>query len=199
MSLEYPFPEVPAPGTTVEVAPGIHWLSMPLPFQLDHINLWLVEEEDGWTDRGHRHRQRRDARAVGEAPRQKAGEARDRHALPPRPRRQCRLALRALRRRAVDDAGRIPDGARGAHVERRLYHRRRALGVPQERPRRGARRAHARRRATAMRSWCPSSRSRTAASSRATRSRIGRHAGARSSATAMRPSTCPCFPKDSIR
>src|SRR5688572_27495048 len=49
MSLQYPFPEVPAPGTTLEVAPGIHWLSMPLPFQLDHINLWLVEDEDGWT------------------------------------------------------------------------------------------------------------------------------------------------------
>jgi glyoxylase-like metal-dependent hydrolase (beta-lactamase superfamily II) len=49
MSLEYPFPEVPASGTTVEVAPGIHWLSMPLPFQLDHINLWLLENEGGWT------------------------------------------------------------------------------------------------------------------------------------------------------
>jgi glyoxylase-like metal-dependent hydrolase (beta-lactamase superfamily II) len=49
MSLAYPFPEVPAPGTTVEVAPGIHWLSMPLPFQLDHINLWLVDEEEGCT------------------------------------------------------------------------------------------------------------------------------------------------------
>jgi len=49
MSLHYPFPEVPAPGTTIEVAPGIHWLSMPLPFALDHINLWLVEDGDGWT------------------------------------------------------------------------------------------------------------------------------------------------------
>lgn len=49
MSIEYPFPEVPPPGTTVEVAPGIQWLSMPLPFKLDHINLWLVEEQDGWT------------------------------------------------------------------------------------------------------------------------------------------------------
>ena len=47
-SLEYPFPEIPAPGTTREVAPGIHWLSMPLPFQLDHINLWLAEEDSGW-------------------------------------------------------------------------------------------------------------------------------------------------------
>ena len=49
MSLEYPFPDVPAPGTTVEVAPGIHWLSMPLPFKLDHINLWLIDEDDGMT------------------------------------------------------------------------------------------------------------------------------------------------------
>ena len=48
-SLEYPFPEVPAPGATREVAPGIHWLSMPLPFKLDHINLWLLQEDDGWT------------------------------------------------------------------------------------------------------------------------------------------------------
>ena len=49
MSLEYPFPEVPAPGTTIEVAPGVHWLSMALPFQLNHINLWLLEDGDAWT------------------------------------------------------------------------------------------------------------------------------------------------------
>jgi glyoxylase-like metal-dependent hydrolase (beta-lactamase superfamily II) len=49
MSLEYPFPEVPAPGTTIEVARGVHWLSMPLPFQLDHINLWLLEDGGEWT------------------------------------------------------------------------------------------------------------------------------------------------------
>ena len=41
-SLHYPYPETPAPGETVEVAPGVRWLSMPLPFALDHINLWLV-------------------------------------------------------------------------------------------------------------------------------------------------------------
>jgi glyoxylase-like metal-dependent hydrolase (beta-lactamase superfamily II) len=49
MSLQYPFPEVPAAGTTIEVAPGVHWLSMPLPFQLDHINLWLVADGATWT------------------------------------------------------------------------------------------------------------------------------------------------------
>ena len=48
-SLEYPFAAVPAPGTTLEVAPGVRWLSMPLPFQLDHINLWLLEDGDGFT------------------------------------------------------------------------------------------------------------------------------------------------------
>jgi len=48
-SLQYPWPQTPEAGTTIEVAPGIHWLSMPLPFALDHINLWLVQEDDGWT------------------------------------------------------------------------------------------------------------------------------------------------------
>jgi glyoxylase-like metal-dependent hydrolase (beta-lactamase superfamily II) len=45
---EYPFPNPPALGTTSEVAPGVHWLRMALPFQLDHINLWLLEDGEGW-------------------------------------------------------------------------------------------------------------------------------------------------------
>lgn len=48
-SLDYPFADVPAPGVTLQVAPGVRWLSMPLPFQLDHINLWLLEDEGAWT------------------------------------------------------------------------------------------------------------------------------------------------------
>ena len=36
-------------GETKEVAPGLHWLRMPLPMALDHINLWLVEDGPGWT------------------------------------------------------------------------------------------------------------------------------------------------------
>lgn len=48
-SLAYPYPQVPAPGTSLEVAPGVRWLSMPLPFQLDHINLWLLDDEHGTT------------------------------------------------------------------------------------------------------------------------------------------------------
>jgi glyoxylase-like metal-dependent hydrolase (beta-lactamase superfamily II) len=47
--LDHPFASAPAPGKVTEVAPGIHWLRMPLPFALDHINLWLLEEDEGFT------------------------------------------------------------------------------------------------------------------------------------------------------
>lgn len=49
--LEYPFgKETPAVGETMEVAPGIHWVRMPLPFSLQWINLWLIDDgEKGWT------------------------------------------------------------------------------------------------------------------------------------------------------
>jgi glyoxylase-like metal-dependent hydrolase (beta-lactamase superfamily II) len=48
-SLEHPWAEPPAPGTTTRVAPGIRWLRMPLPFALNHINLWLLDDGDGYT------------------------------------------------------------------------------------------------------------------------------------------------------
>lgn len=42
--------DIPAEGRTLEVAPGVRWLRMPLPMAgLDHINLWLLEDNDGWT------------------------------------------------------------------------------------------------------------------------------------------------------
>lgn len=46
--LQYPNPVLPSPGCTICVAPGVHWLRMPLPFALDHINLWLLEDGDKW-------------------------------------------------------------------------------------------------------------------------------------------------------
>lgn len=49
MSPHYPHPASPAAGERCEVAPGIFWLRMPLPFQLDHVNLWLLRDGDGWT------------------------------------------------------------------------------------------------------------------------------------------------------
>ncbi len=41
--------ELPEPGVMREVAPNLHWLRMPLPFALDHINLWVLDEGDSWT------------------------------------------------------------------------------------------------------------------------------------------------------
>src|SRR5438093_7543472 len=49
MALEHPWTEPPAPADVRAVAPGIYWLRMPLPFQLNHINLWLLEDGPGWT------------------------------------------------------------------------------------------------------------------------------------------------------
>jgi len=48
-ALRFPHAAPPAPGTLTTVAPGVHWLRMPLPFALDHINLWLLEDGAGWT------------------------------------------------------------------------------------------------------------------------------------------------------
>lgn len=45
---DYPFSPLEY-GETAEVAPGLHWIRMPLPFALDHINLWLLADGDGWT------------------------------------------------------------------------------------------------------------------------------------------------------
>jgi glyoxylase-like metal-dependent hydrolase (beta-lactamase superfamily II) len=47
--LKYPIKATPLPGQAVEVAPGVHWLRMPLPLALNHINLWALEDGDGWT------------------------------------------------------------------------------------------------------------------------------------------------------
>ena len=47
-ALHYPQGEPPAPGTAVEVRPGLLWLRMPLPFALNHINLWALDDGPGW-------------------------------------------------------------------------------------------------------------------------------------------------------
>lgn len=52
--LHYPLGDhLPDPGRATGVADGVHWIRMPLPFALDHINLWLLRDEidgrQGWT------------------------------------------------------------------------------------------------------------------------------------------------------
>ncbi|MEY3253805.1 MAG: hypothetical protein RL227_2778 [Pseudomonadota bacterium] len=54
LALAYPQGEaLPAPGGTIELRPGLRWVRMGLPFALDHINLWLLRDEqdgrEGWT------------------------------------------------------------------------------------------------------------------------------------------------------
>ncbi|MEO4000768.1 MBL fold metallo-hydrolase [Mesorhizobium sp. CAU 1732] len=46
--LSFPFAEPPKTGEVTEVAPGILWTRIPLPFRLDHVNIFLIEDGDGW-------------------------------------------------------------------------------------------------------------------------------------------------------
>jgi glyoxylase-like metal-dependent hydrolase (beta-lactamase superfamily II) len=53
--LVYPWADAPRLGTITTLRPGVHWLRMGLPFALDHINLWLLDDEldvDGRIVRG---------------------------------------------------------------------------------------------------------------------------------------------------
>jgi glyoxylase-like metal-dependent hydrolase (beta-lactamase superfamily II) len=56
--LHYPLGEaLPENGRCIEVAPGVKWIRMALPFALNHINLWLLRDTqdsdsgpvEGWT------------------------------------------------------------------------------------------------------------------------------------------------------
>jgi glyoxylase-like metal-dependent hydrolase (beta-lactamase superfamily II) len=47
-TLVYPFPTAPEPGKVIEVAPGILWARIPLPFRLNHVNVFLIDDGDGW-------------------------------------------------------------------------------------------------------------------------------------------------------
>jgi glyoxylase-like metal-dependent hydrolase (beta-lactamase superfamily II) len=42
-------PQQPPEGSLVEVADGIFWARMPLPFALDHVNVWLLRDGKGFT------------------------------------------------------------------------------------------------------------------------------------------------------
>lgn len=44
-----PFETPPARGEATSVADGVLWLRLPLPMALDHVNIYALEEGDGWT------------------------------------------------------------------------------------------------------------------------------------------------------
>jgi glyoxylase-like metal-dependent hydrolase (beta-lactamase superfamily II) len=47
--IRYPFDTPPGPGEAIEVAPGVLWLRQPLPMKLDHVNVYALDDGDGWT------------------------------------------------------------------------------------------------------------------------------------------------------
>lgn len=48
-SLRYPFADPPASGEATEVADGVLWMRLPLPMALDHVNVYALDDGDGWT------------------------------------------------------------------------------------------------------------------------------------------------------
>ncbi|MEM6741362.1 MAG: MBL fold metallo-hydrolase [Pseudomonadota bacterium] len=47
--IAYPWAEPPAEGAATEVADGVLWLRLPLPMALDHVNVFVLEDGNGWT------------------------------------------------------------------------------------------------------------------------------------------------------
>ncbi|SDD96600.1 Glyoxylase, beta-lactamase superfamily II [Paracoccus isoporae] len=47
--IRHPWAEPPGPGEAIEVAPGVVWMRLPLPMKLDHVNVYALDEGDGWT------------------------------------------------------------------------------------------------------------------------------------------------------
>ena len=47
--LRFPWAEGPDHGTGIEVAEGVLWFRLPLPMRLDHVNIYVLDDGDGWT------------------------------------------------------------------------------------------------------------------------------------------------------
>ena len=47
--LRYPWEDPPAQGEVIEVAEGVLWMRLPLPMKLDHVNVYALDDGDGWT------------------------------------------------------------------------------------------------------------------------------------------------------
>lgn len=48
-AIRYPVEVPPGIGEAVEIAEGVLWLRLPLPMVLDHVNVFALDEGDGWT------------------------------------------------------------------------------------------------------------------------------------------------------
>ena len=47
--IRYPHETPPENGAVIEVAEGVLWIRLPLPMALDHVNVYALDEGDGWT------------------------------------------------------------------------------------------------------------------------------------------------------
>ncbi len=47
--LRYPWETPPGPNEVIELRPGVLWLRLKLPFLLNHVNIYLLADGDGWT------------------------------------------------------------------------------------------------------------------------------------------------------
>jgi glyoxylase-like metal-dependent hydrolase (beta-lactamase superfamily II) len=47
-ALTFPHAAPPAPGEVTRIAQGVLWFRLKLPFQLNHVNIYLMEDDDGW-------------------------------------------------------------------------------------------------------------------------------------------------------
>ncbi|MDE3028309.1 MAG: MBL fold metallo-hydrolase [Paracoccaceae bacterium] len=48
-TIRYPFDTPPAEGEAIEVAAGVLWMRLPLPMKLDHVNVYALDDGEGWT------------------------------------------------------------------------------------------------------------------------------------------------------
>jgi len=47
--MRFPHQDPPVTGQAIEVAEGVLWMRIPLPMALDHVNVYALDDGDGWT------------------------------------------------------------------------------------------------------------------------------------------------------
>lgn len=47
--VQLPWEQPPEQGEALQVAEGLYWIRLPLPMKLDHVNVYALDDADGWT------------------------------------------------------------------------------------------------------------------------------------------------------
>ncbi|MEM7238273.1 MAG: MBL fold metallo-hydrolase [Pseudomonadota bacterium] len=47
--IHHPWEAPPGPSDVIEIAEGLLWARLPLPMRLDHVNIYALDDGDGWT------------------------------------------------------------------------------------------------------------------------------------------------------